>query len=106
MEHLSEIVIIKMLAPFIKVIYAIGGWFASLLVLVVNPEQLEAKETRYRLVSSMLSVPATMAIDSHFVLNKWTISVVTIFLGLFMWLIIDIAKKKVRKKINDYIDKI
>lgn len=104
--ELTEIVVFKLFAPFAKIIFAIGGWFASLLIQVVTPEEISRKELRYRLVSSIIAVPIVMAIDSKYDLEKWFISVLSIGFGLFGWLVIDIAKKKVPKKLKDYIDNI
>ena len=99
--EVTEIVVFKLFAPFAKIIFSLGGWFASLLIQVVSPEEI-----RYRLVSSIIAVPIVMAIDSKYNLDKWFISVLSIGFGLFGWLVIDIAKKKVPKKLKDYIDNI
>lgn len=103
--ELTEILAFKLIAPFAKLIFSIGGWFASVLIQVVSPEQLSEKELRYRLVSSIISIPIVMGIDSQYNLDKWIISAASIGFGLFGWLVIDIAKKKVPKKLKDYIDK-
>ncbi len=99
-----ELVSLKLFLPFAKLIFSIGGWFASLLVQIVSPEEISKKEFRYRMVSSIISVPVVMGLDSMYNFNKWIVSVLTIFFGLFMWLVLDIAKKKLPKKISDYID--
>ena len=104
--EVTEIVVFKLFAPFAKIIFSIGGWFASLLIQVVSPGEISRKELRYRLVSSIIAVPIVMAIDSKYDLEKWFISVLSIGFGLFGWLVIDIAKKKVPKKLKDYIDNI
>ncbi len=100
-----ELMTLKLFLPFAKFIFSIGGWFASLLVQIVSPEEISAKEFRYRMVSSIISVPVVMGLDSMYNFNKWIVSVLTIFFGLFMWLVLDIAKKKLPKKLSDYIDK-
>ena len=104
--EVTEIVVFKLFAPFAKIIFSIGGWFASLLIQVVSPEEISRKELRYRLVSSIIAVPIVMAIDSKYDLEKWFISVLSLGFGLFGWFVIDIAKKKVPKKLKDYIDNI
>ena len=95
----------KLLTPFYKIIFAIAGWLASILVQIVNPEELERKELIYRIVSSGISVPVVMSLDTMYGFNKWGISVLTIFFGLFMWLVLDIAKKKLPSKLGKIIDK-
>jgi len=101
---MNEILIYKYILPFTKLLFAFGGWFASLLIQFVSPEEITRKELRYRLVSSIISVPLVMALDSRFDFEKWTISILSIGFGLFGWLVLDIAKKKIPKKLQDYID--
>lgn len=102
--ELTEIVVFKLFAPFAKIIFSWGGFFAQLLVQIVSPEKIEKKELRYRLYSSVIAIPAVMSLDSIYDFNKWVISFLTIVFGLFMWLVLDIAKKKLPKKLGDYID--
>lgn len=102
--EMTEIGILKIFIPFAKIIFSIGGWFASLLIQIVSPEEINKKEIRYRLVASIIAVPAVMAFDAEYNFNKWFISVLSIAFGLFGWLVIDIAKKRVPKKLKDYID--
>ena len=104
--EITELLIFKIFAPFAKLIFSIGGWFASLLIQIVSPEEISKKELRYRLCTSIIAVPSVMAIDSHYSLNKWLIAILSIAFGLFGWLVIDMAKKKAPKKIKDYMDKI
>jgi uncharacterized membrane protein YjdF len=101
-----ELLSVKLFLPFAKLFFCIGGWFASLLIQIVSPEEISKKELRYRLVSSIIAIPIVMAIDSKYDLEKWFISALSIGFGLFGWLVIDIAKKKVPKKLKDYIDNI
>lgn len=102
---LENLALYKLFLPFVKLIFAVAGWVASVLVQIVNPEELKRKELTYRLVTSGISIPVVMSLDSVYDFNKWFISVLTIFFGLFMWLVLDIAKKKLPSKLGKIIDK-
>jgi len=59
-----ELMTLKLFLPFAKFIFSIGGWFASLLVQIVSPEEITQKEFRYRLVSSIISVTVSMGLEA------------------------------------------
>ncbi|MFY7733601.1 MAG: hypothetical protein ACOVSR_08970 [Bacteroidia bacterium] len=103
--ELTEIVVFKMIAPFVKLIHSIGGLFGAIIITIVSPENLTQKEKTYRAIAACCAVPCVMALDSYYNLNKWLISTLTIFLGLFMWLLIEIFKKRIKKVVNEYLDK-
>ncbi len=102
---MENIALYKLLLPFSKLIFTIGGWFAGLLILFGKPEEVVAKERRYRLIVSIIAVPMTMSIDNYMNLNKWALCIISILFAYFGWLVLDIVKNRLPDVLNKYIDK-
>lgn len=98
-------IILKLLTPFQKIIFAFGGWIAGLFLLIIKPEQLAGRVLIFRGCASIISIPSAMIIDSRLDLDKWYICGVAIAFSYFGWLVLDIAEKKIPKVLNKKADK-
>lgn len=105
MEDLFSKALIYLLSLLSKPLLVIGGWLVSLILLVSKNEKIPAKELIHRIVASFLSVPFSMAVDSYYTMNKWTLCFLVVFSGYFMWYILQKTPGIIDNRLDSLLDK-
>lgn len=97
---LSKIVY-YLLSLLTKNVLVFGGWLATLFILITKEDKISREELKHRMAASIISVPFSMAVDSYYPLNKWSLCTLVIFSGYFMWYILRRFNKVIDRKMDD-----